>query len=111
MRSSVHLNNKKDILILGKDSTQGLGKTTSTAETEYLINFSEQRNKFCLSLNYNGSNSYLFVYGVKIYQFKSKDSESNIYLLCLGNISKDFTIDNMKKRTTWICIWFFSWLC
>ena len=41
MRSSVHLNNKKDILILGKDSTQGLGKTTLTAETEYLINFSE----------------------------------------------------------------------
>ena len=108
MRSSVHLNNKKVILILGKDSTQGLGKTTLTAETDYLINFSEQRNKFCLSLNYNGSNSYLFVYGVKIYQFKSKDSESNIYLLCLGNISKDFTIDNMKKRTTWICIWFFS---
>ena len=31
-----------------------------------------------------------------MYQFKVKDSEkTNIH--CLGNISKDFTIDSMKK--------------
>ena len=33
----------------------------------------------------------------KIYQFKAKDSEIRKYSLCLGNISKDVTIDNMKK--------------
>ena len=32
-----------------------------------------------------------------MYQFKAKDSEIEPYLLCLGNISKDFTIHNMKK--------------
>ena len=33
-----------------------------------------------------------------MYQFKAKDSEIKDYTLCLGNISKDFTIDNMKKN-------------
>ena len=32
-----------------------------------------------------------------MYQFKAKDSEIKPYSLCLGNISKDFTIDNVKK--------------
>ena len=38
-----------------------------------------------------------YVNGVKIYQFKTKDSEIKPYPLCLGNNSKDFTDDNMKK--------------
>ena len=29
----------------------------------------------CLSLHYNGANSYLFVYGKEIYEFKAKDYE------------------------------------
>ena len=37
------------------------------------------------------------VKSVKMYQFKAKDSEIKPYPLCLGNISKDFAIDNMKK--------------
>ena len=28
---------------------------------------------------------------------KQKDSEIKSYSLCLGNFSKDFTVDNMKK--------------
>ena len=32
-----------------------------------------------------------------MYQFKAKDSEMKPFPLRLGNISKDFTIDNMKK--------------
>ena len=35
----------------------------------------------------------------KIYQFKAKKSEIKDYTLYLGNISKDFTINNMKKKT------------
>ena len=42
-------------------------------------------------------NSYLFVSGVEIYKFKAKDSEINAIPLCLGNISKDFLVKNMKK--------------
>ena len=55
-------NRKKDILILGKDSIQGLEHTLS-AEKMYSINFTEHNKKFCLSLYYNGANSYLFVNG------------------------------------------------
>ena len=39
--------------------------------------FKEQHKKFCLSLRYNGVNSYLFVNGVEIYKFKGKDSETH----------------------------------
>ena len=50
-----------------------------------------------MSLHYNGANSYLFVNGREIHKFKTKDSEIVAYPLCLGNISKDFSVDNMKK--------------
>ena len=98
MSSSVHLDNKnKDILFLGKSPRQGLDDTKITAEAKYTINFTYSGKKFVLSLHYNGSNSFLFVNVVKMYQFKAKDSEIKPYPLCLGNISKYFTIDNMKK--------------
>ena len=53
-------NKKKDILILGKSPTQGLGHTLA-AEKLYSINFTKHFTKFCFSLHYNGANSYLFV--------------------------------------------------
>ena len=55
------------------------------------------KNKFCLSLHYNGANSYLFVNGTEIYKFKPNDSEIVATPLSLGNISKDWSVDNMKK--------------
>ena len=51
----------------------------------------------CLSLHYNGVNSYLFVNGIEIIKFKTKDSETVASSLFLGNISKDWSVDNMKK--------------
>ena len=76
MSSSVHVDNKKkDILILGEGPTQALEGTSLTAEKLYSINFTENNKKFCLSLHYNGANSYLFVNGTEIYKFKAKDSE------------------------------------
>ena len=39
----------------------------------------------------------MFVNGVKVYQFKAKDSEINAYLFSLVNISQDFTAANIKK--------------
>ena len=97
MRSSVHVDNKgKDILILGKGPMQGLGEHSLTAEKMYSINFTDHRKKCCLSLHYNGVNSYLFVNGTEIIKFKAKDSEIVATPLCLGNISKDWSVDNMK---------------
>ena len=63
----------------------------------YSISFTENDKKFCLSLHYNGANSYLFVNGIEIYKFKATASESVASTLCLGNISKDWAVDNMKK--------------
>ena len=65
----------------------------------YSINFTEKNKKFCLSLHYNGANSYLFVNGTEINKFKAKDSKIVANPLCLGNISKDWLIDNMKKTS------------
>ena len=48
-------------------------------------------------MHYNGANSYLFVNGTEIIKFKVKDSEILAYSLCLGNISKDWSHDNIKK--------------
>ena len=87
---------KKTILVLGKGPTQGL-EHTLTAERMYSINFTVTKKIFCLSLHYNGANSYLFVNGTEIYKFKAKDSDIVASPLYLGNISKDWSIDNMKK--------------
>ena len=89
-------NRKKGILILGKSPTQGLEHTLS-AEKMYSINFTVTRKLFCLSLHYNGANSYLFVNSTEIYKFKAKDYEIVASPLCLGNISKDWSTDNLKK--------------
>ena len=87
MNSSVHIGKKgKDILILGHGLTQGLDDTTLTAEATYSINFTQPKRKFCSSLHYNGSNSFLYVNTTKIYKFKAKD------FLCLGNVSANSMI-------------------
>ena len=85
MSSSTNIvNSKKDILILGKGPTQGP-----------TINFTVPEKKFCLSLHYNGANSYLFVNGKEIHKVKAKDSEIVATPLCLGDISKEWSVDNM----------------
>ena len=48
-------------------------------------------------MHYNEENSYLFVNGTEICKFKTKDSEIVATPLCLGNISKDSSVDNMKR--------------
>ena len=73
MNSSVHTDNQtKDILIFGVGPTG------------------------VLSFHCNRENSYIFVNGVEIQKFKAKDSEVNAGPLCLGNVSKDFSADNLK---------------
>ena len=64
-------NRKKYILNLGKGPTQEL-KHKLTAEKMYSINFSKDRTKYCLSLHYDGANSYLFVMIKKFINSKQK---------------------------------------
>ena len=107
--SSEHIDNKKkDILILGFGQTQGLDDILLTAEAQCSINFSRSNRKFCLNLHYNGSNSFLFVNPTKIYQSKAKDSEIKKYPLCLGNISGDFSANNIKRQGLNGCVYNFS---
>ena len=95
MSSFAHVDNKgKDILILLP--TQGLGEHSITAEKMYPVNFTDNGEKYCLSLHYNKASSYLLVNGVEIIKFKAKDSNTITNSLCLGNISKDWLVHNMK---------------
>ena len=72
MSSSVHVDNKKLILIFGIVSTQGV-EYTLTAEKIYSIYYTVTEKKNCLSLHYNGANSYLFVNGTETHKFKAKE--------------------------------------
>ena len=59
MSGSVHAKNKvNNILVLGKDFIQGINGRTIYAEKMYSINFTKSKTRFCLSLHYNGDNSY-----------------------------------------------------
>ena len=62
----------------------------------YSVNFTDDEKKCCLSLHCNGENSYLFVNSTEIIKFKAKDSNIIAISFCLGNISKDWSVDNMK---------------
>ena len=90
----MHIDNKeKDILVLSKGLTQGLDNTIITAKAEYSISFSRSRRNFCLSLHHNRTETAVF------YLLMSQTSiDSKQYPLCLGNISKYVTADNIKKQ-------------
>ena len=95
MSSYVHIDNKqKDMLILGEGPTQELDNTMLTTEVVYPFSCTQQNKRFVLSLHYNGRNSFMFFNAINL--FKAKNSEIKDYALCLVNISKDFTTNNMK---------------
>ena len=98
MSSSTKIDIKKGYFNSWKRSSMRFIEHTLSAEKMYSINFTEKNKKLCLSLHYNNTNSYLFVNGTKIITFKSKNTEIHPYPLCLGNISKDWSVHNMKKN-------------
>ena len=93
----MHIDNKrKDILVYGKGPTQWLDDTTLRADATYPITGLEKDfYKICTMMEATVS---YFLILENIYQFIAKDSEIKPYPLRSGNISKDFTIDNMKKN-------------
>ena len=87
MSSSVHVDNKKkDILILKNGPTQGL-EHTLIAEKMYSINFTVT-NKIVIKEE---------IVICFLMVPKAKDSKIVAAPLCLGNVSKDWSVDNMKK--------------
>ena len=105
MSSSVHVDNKnKDILILGEGPAQGLDDNTLTVEVIYPVKFTQPNERFVFRLTNMEATAFYtimkatFVNATKIYQIKVKISETKDYALCLGNISKDFTIEKSKKQ-------------
>ena len=71
--NSVHATKKtQNILILGQSLTQKINSTTINAEKMYSRNFSAENKTFCLSLHYNGDDSYLFVKAKKFLNLKPK---------------------------------------
>ena len=97
MSFSVQFNyNKKDILIIGKEPTDRLDDTILTAEKEYSIIFTDHDKNYCLLLHYRAANSYVFVNYVEIIKYQVKNTEINVTPSCLGNVSKEFLVDNMK---------------
>ena len=73
MSSSVHSNSKtKNILVHGKDFTQGLDHTTIYPEKLYSINFNETNTKSCLRLHYNGSNVIYLLMAQRFINLKQK---------------------------------------
>ena len=67
------------------------------AEKIYKTNFTEQSKKFVLSLHYNGDNSYLFVNGSQESKFKSSVNYLDRNLLCVDNISSNWSLTNGTK--------------
>ena len=53
-------------------------------------------------------NSYIFINNAEIYKIKTKDFEKNAVSLFLGNVSKDFPVDNMKRTGLYKYVYDFS---
>ena len=86
--NSIHATNKtQNILILGHGLPQKVNNTTIYAEKIYSPDFSAENKIFCLSLHYNGDDSYLFVNGKEVTKFKAKKSKIKANQLTLGSIS------------------------
>ena len=59
-----------NLLVLGEEPTDDINGSFCFPEQKFSINFSKAKAKFCLSLHYNGDNTYLFVNGKKSKRLK-----------------------------------------
>ena len=97
--SSVHVDNKKNkILLLLTRPYARITWYNIKLQTKNIGSTLQSLERNCLSFHYSGESSQLFINGTEIHKFKSKDSEIVATPLCLENIIKDFSEDNMKKN-------------
>ena len=100
--SLVHANNKaNNIYVMGDLFVQGINDMALYAEKLYSQNFTAANKTFVLSFHYNIDNSYLFINGKRELIFKAKDDQIVKEILCLGNISDDWTVANAQKTGLW----------
>ena len=70
-------------------------------QKKYLFKILLQQIKKCIKFTLYGDNSYLFVNGKQELKFKAKDDQIVKEILCLGNISNDWTAANAQKTGFW----------
>ena len=73
----------------------------------YSPNFTIANKTFCLSLHYNGDDSYLFVNSKEVIKFKAKN-QSVSEKLSLGNIPADFIQADRKSTGLYGYVYDFS---
>ena len=86
----------QSVLVLGHGLILKKKDKTIYAEKTYSPNFTVDNKIFCLSLHYNGDNSYLFVIGKEVTKLKVKNSELIKYRMCLGGFSKHYNKNGRK---------------
>ena len=74
----------------------------------YSPNFTVDNKIFCLSLHYNGNNSYLYVNGKERTKFKAKNSELIKHPMCLGGLSKDYNKNSCKAKVLYVNVYDFG---
>ena len=82
----------KNVIITGVN-TSNSNHSTNKTQNIYVLRIV----LFILSLHYNGDNTYLFVNGSQELKFKSSVNYLDRNLLCVGNISTDWSLTNGTK--------------
>ena len=81
-----------NFFILGEGPTYVIKGSFGSPDKNFNINFTKVNTKFCLSLQYNANNTYLFVNGKEIFKFKADNKNVNLTTqFCLGSISNGFS--------------------
>ena len=106
---SIHATNKiQSMLVLGHVLVQKINNTIIYAEKMHSPNFTAENKEHCLSLHYNGDDSYLFVNGKEVTKFKARDSEIKAKELALGSISTSLSNSDIEDNRLYGNIYDFS---
>ena len=95
--SSTHdINRLNNIYVLGKAFIQGLNGTAINAYKMFKTDPSVFEKIYVMSINYTGTESYLFINGTQELKFTAA-SNFGKSKFCIGNISDEFSIQNMQE--------------
>ena len=97
--SSSHTDNRNNnFSMLGEGDTFCINGSIGAPEKKFSINFTEAKTKFCLTLHFNGDNSYLFANGKEIFKFKTNNGNVNfLSQFCLGCMSNGFGVTESRE--------------